>query len=338
MVHRFDLVLPLAVWLLLTPAFGQTANVVKYHADIHSVKYDYGVAEPVARLKPGDVLDTNTLDCFGNVIKKPGDPLSLVKGDNPLTGPFYIETAEPGDTLVVKILDLEVDGDSGVGAFAPGFGALNETNYTPMLHPPLPEKIWFYPINHGDNTATFKALDSDFSVKIPLHPFFGCIGVAPANGEARSSIVPAEFGGNMDAPEAKVGNTLYLPVNVNGALLYMGDGHAAMGDGEVAGTAIEVPLRAKVQVSVIKGHKINWPRFENDEAIMTVGAYRPLDDALRIAFTELVSWIHNDYGLSDLDAYELLSQVGRIHVDEMVDPNYVVVASIKKKYLPEKKN
>ena len=214
---------------------------------------------------------------------------------------------------------------------------LTSTRFTYTLQPPLPEKVWFYPINHAENTATFKALDSDFSVKIPLHPFFGCIGVAPANGEARSSVVPAEFGGNMDAPEATVGNTLYLPVNVPGALLYMGDGHAAMGDGEVAGTAIEVPLHARVQVNVIKGQKINWPRFENDQAIMAVGAYRPLDDCVRIAFTELVAWIHSDYGLSDLDAYELLSKVARIHLDEMVDPNYVVVASIEKKFLPAKK-
>jgi acetamidase/formamidase len=260
----------------------------------------------------------------------------MVKGDNPLTGPFYIEGAEPGDTLAVKILDLEVDGDQGVGAFAPGFGALNETNYTPMLHSPLPEKIWFYPVDHDSNTATFQALDSKFSVKIPLHPFFGCIGVAPSGGEARSSIVPAEFGGNMDSPEASVGNTVYFPVNVPGGLLYLGDGHAVMGDGEVAGTAIEVPLRARVQLSLIKGQKINWPRFENDSAIMAIGAYRPLDDCVRIAFTELVAWIHQDYGLSELDAYELLSQVAKIHLNEMVDPNYVVVASIEKKFLPPK--
>src|ERR1700726_3844345 len=318
-------------------ALAQTPNVVKYHATINDVKYVYGPAAPVARVKPGDVIETNTFDAFGNVLKKPGDKLSAVKGDNPLTGPFYIDGAQPGDTLAVKFLDLQVDGNQGVGAFAPGFGALNETSYTPMLHPPLPEKIWFYPIDKASNTATFKPLDSNFSVKIPLHPFFGCIGVAPASGEARSSIVPAEFGGNMDAPEVSVGNTLYLPVNVPGALLYMGDGHAAMGDGEVAGTAIEVPLRTRLLISVIKGKKIDWPRFENEDAIMAVGAYRPLDDALRIAFTELVGWIHTDYGLSELDAYELLSKVAKIHLDEMVDPNYVVVASIEKKYLPAKK-
>src|SRR6266849_5984740 len=339
-----DCVIPyiLAVLLLMgttANALAQraTGNLVKYHSTMNDVKYVYGVAQPVARLKPGDILETNTVDAFGNAIQKPGDTLSLVKGDNPLTGPFYIEGAEPGDTLEVKILHLEVDSNQGVGAFAPGFGALNETNYTPMLHPPLPEKIWFYPIDHATNTATFRALDSDFSVKIPLHQFFGCIGVAPAGGEARSSIVPEAFGGNMDSPEASVGNTVYFPVNASGALLYMGDGHAAMGDGEIAGTAIEVPLRARIQVSVVKGRKINWPRFENEDAIMTVGAYRPLDDCLRIAFTELVGWIHKDYGLSELDAYELLSKVAKIHLNEMVDPNYVIVASIEKKFLPPKK-
>lgn len=322
-------------------AFAQApaapGRVVRYPLDPKTLKYDFATAEPVARLKPGDILETNTVDCFGNAIKKPGDTLSLAPGDNPLTGPFYIEGAEPGDTLVVRILDLEVDGDQGVGALAPGFGALNTTNYTPMLNPPLTEKIWFFPIDHKKNVATFRGLDSKFSVEIPLRPFFGCIGVAPADGEARSSVVPAEFGGNMDAPEARAGNTVYFPVNVAGGLLYVGDGHAAMGDGEVAGTAIEVPLKARVQVDVIKGQKIAWPRFENGEAIMAVGAYRPLDDALRIAYTELVHWIHSDYGLSEMDAYELLSQVGQAHVTEMVDPNYVVVASIQKKYLPPKK-
>ncbi len=320
MIARF-----LSALLLVGLAFAQ--NEVHYTTTTANVKYLFATAEPVLRLKSGDILDTNTLDCFGNGLKKPGDTLSMATGDNPLAGPFYVEGAEPGDTLAVKILDLQVDGNTGIGAFAPGFGAINETNYTPMLHTPLPERVWLYPINHADNTATFKALDSDFSVKIPMHPFFGCIGVAPANGEARASVVPAEFGGN----------TVYFPVNVKGGLLYLGDGHAAMGDGEIAGTAIEVPLKARVQVSVIKGRTIAWPQFENDSAIMTVGAYRPVDDAVRIAFTELVHWIHRDYGLSEFDAYELLSKVGRIHLNEMVDPNYVVVASVEKKYLPGKK-
>ena len=326
-----------AVGFAQSKADGLSPRVVKYHATIDVVKYVYGSAPPVAHLHSGDILETNTLDCFGDVIKKPGDPLSLVKGDNPLTGPFHIDGAEPGDTLAIDILNLDVNGTQGVGAFAPGFGALNSTNYTPMLNPPLPERIWFYPIDHASNTASFHALDSDFSTTIALHIFLGCIGVAPADGEVRSSVVPAEFGGNMDAPEVSVGNTLYLPVNVPGALLYMGDGHAAMGDGEVAGTAIEVPLKVRLRVRLIKGKAIEWPRFENEHEIMAAGIYRPVDDALRIAFTQLVSWIHADYGLSELDAYELLSQVGKTHLTEMLDPNYVVVASIDKKYLPPRK-
>src|SRR5713226_1934396 len=316
------------------PQASPAARVVRYAGSMNDVKYVYGLAPPVARLRPGDILETNTVDAFGNAIQKPGDTLSLVKGDNPLIGPFYLEGAEPGDTLVVKILDVQVDSNQGVGALAPGFGALNPTDYTPMLNSPLPERIWFYPIDRAANTATFRALDSSFAVKIPLHPFLGCIGVAPAGGEARSSVVPAEFGGNMDAPEASPGNTLYLPVNVPGALLYLGDGHAAMGDGEVAGTAIEVPLRAKFQFELVKGKSTGWPRLENEHEIMTTGIYRPVDDAVRIAVTELVKWIHNDYGLSDLDAYELCSKVCKLHLTEMVDPNYVVVASIEKKFLP----
>jgi len=316
---------------------GTAPHVVRYQATIDNVKYVYGPAEPVARLRPGDVLETNTLDAFGNAIQKPGDSFALVRGDNPLTGPFYVEGAEPGDTLAVEILELKVDGRQGVGALAPGFGALNKTNYTPMLNPDLPERIWFYSIDNTENVATFKANDSSFSVKIPMTPFLGCIGVAPPGGESRMSITPGEWGGNMDASEARPGFIVYLPVNVPGALLYVGDGHAAQGDGEVAGTGVEVPLTLRLQVRVIKGQRIAWPRFENDKSLMAVGAYRPLDDALRIAFTQLVGWIHKDYGLSELDAYELLSKVARIHLTEMVDPNYVVVAIMDKEFLPPRR-
>jgi acetamidase/formamidase len=330
-------VIALGAGLLVVRSVAGQGPVVRYHATIDNVKYVYGPAEPVARIKPGEVLETNTLDAFGNVLQKPGDKLSLVKGDNPLSGPFFVDGAEPGDVLAVEILDLQIDSNQGVGTFESSFGALNGTSYTPVLNPPLEERIWFYPIDKATNTATFTATDSKFSVKIPLRPFFGCIGVAPPKGESRSSIVPAEFGGNMDSPEASVGNTVYLPVSVPGALLFLGDGHAAMGDGEVAGTAIEVPLRARIRVKLVKRQPIAWPRFENDSTIMAVGAYRPLDDCVRIAFTELVKWMHHDYGLSDLDAYELLSKVARIHLNEMVDPNYVVVASIEKKYLPRKR-
>jgi amidase len=331
----------LAVLLLSAAAWAQNieeGKVVRYELKPSELKYTYSASyNPVAHLKSGNILETNTVDCFGNVIKKPGDTLSMAPGDNPLTGPFYIDGAEPGDTLAVKILDIKLDSDQGIGALAPGFGAINSTNYTPMLNEPIKEKIWFYPVDRATSTATFQALDSNYKVKIPLHPFFGCIGVAPAGGEARSSVVPEAFGGNMDSPEASAGNTVYFPVNTPGAMLFLGDGHAVQGDGEIAGTALEIALRGRLQVRVIKGKKINWPRFENDDYIMTVGAYRPLDDALRIAFTELVGWIHNDYGLSEMDAYELLSKVAEIHLNEMVDPNYVIVAKVKKTFLPAMK-
>jgi len=326
-----------AVLCLAVASTAAAQTVVRYEPKESDLKYLFGVARPVATVKPGDIIDTKTFDCFVNKIRKPGDTLAMVPGDNPLTGPFYIEGAEPGDTLVVKILELTVDGDQGVGALAPGFGALNATNYTPMLHTPVPEKIWFYAIDRAKNEATFSALDSKFSTRIPLHPFLGCLGVAPAL-ESRSSVTPAEHGGNMDAPEASAGNTVYFPVTQKGALLYLGDGHAAMGDGEIAGTAIEVPMHARMQVDLIKGQKIAWPRFENERQIMALGAYRPLDDTLRIAFTELIGWITSETTLSQLDAYQLLSQVGRVHVTEMVDPNYVVIASIDKKFLPPRKN
>jgi len=325
------------------PAFAQTPSpgepqVVRFQGAMDNVKATFGPAEPVAHLKAGNILEANSLDCFGNALQKPGDPFSNIKIDNPLTGPFFIDGAEPGDTLAVHILDLQVDSNQGVGTFGPGFGAANSTHYTPMLEKvPLPDLAWYYPIDRQRKMTTFQALDSNFKVEFPMHPFLGCIGVAPANGEARSSIVPAEFGGNMDAPEVSPGNTLYLPVNVRGALFYFGDGHAAMGDGEVAGSAVEVPMKARFQFELIKGKSTGWPRFENDHEIMAAGIYRPVDDAVRIAVTELIHWIHRDYGLSELDAYELFSKVGKLHLTEMVDPNYVVIASIDKKYLPPKK-
>ena len=326
----------LAAFALLAPAAASAQQVVHYEPRESDLKFVYATVPPVATLQPGDTLETRTVDAFGGVIQKPGDTLAKVKGDNPLTGPFAVAGAEPGDTLAIRILDLTVDSNRGVGALAPGFGALNTTSYTPMLNPNLPEKIWFYDIDRSSNEATFHALDSSFTVKIPMQPFLGCLGVAPAGGEARASIVPAEFGGNMDAPEVRPGFTVYLPVNVAGGLLYMGDGHAGQGDGEVAGTAIEVPLRVRLRVDLIKKKKIAWPRFENESLLMAVGAYRPLDDALRVAFTELVGWIHSDYDLSELDAYELLSKVAKIHLVEMVDPNYVVVAAVEKKFLPKR--
>jgi acetamidase/formamidase len=312
-------------------------RTVRYDATINTVKYTFGPAEPVARVRSGEIVDTNTLDAAGGALQKRGDTISMAKGFNPLSGPFFIEGAMPGDTIAIKFLDLQVQGKQGWGANAPGFGILNTNKYTPMISPDFPENIWFYDIDQTSNTATFKAVHSNFTAKIPMKPFLGCVGVAPAGGESRNSQTPGEWGGNMDSPEASVGHTLYLPVNVAGALLYVGDGHAAQGDGELAGTAIEVATRVRFQVDVIKGRPIDWPRFETADTLMAFGSTRPLDDALRIATSELVKWIEKDYGLNRVDAYELISIAARIHLTEMVDPNFVVIVMMDKKYLPPKR-
>ncbi len=319
---------------LLIPAqlFSQNSgDTVHYQLRMNELKTVYGSLPPVMHVKPGQTIATTTVDADGKEAEAAG---FKVAGPNPLTGPFYVDGAEPGDVLAVKFIAIEPNAKQGWGSAGPGFGALNSSKYTPVVGGPIPKTEWVYPVDSAANVATFHAKDSNFTVKIPLHPFLGCVGVAPADGESRSSIVPAEFGGNMDAPEASVGNTLYLPVSVPGALLSFGDGHAAMGDGEVDGTAIEISMKVKLRVDLVKRKKIDWPRFENDDYIMAAGIYRPLDDALRISFTELIKWMHDSYGMSEMDAYELLSKVAEIHLDEMVDPNYVVVAKINKRFLP----
>jgi amidase len=310
---------------------AQAPKTVTYNLKLTELKYLFGPAQPVLTVNPKDTIDTTTVDAFGKAQQAAGMKFG---GYNPLTGPFYVAGAEPGDTLVVRFLAMEPNAKQGWGAALPGSGGVNSNKYTPVLGPLLPTREWTYQIDNASNTATYHAADSNFSVKIPMHPFLGCVGVAPAGGEARTSQAEGEFGGNLDASEASVGNTIYLPVNVPGALLYIGDGHAAQGDGEIAGTAIEISMKVRIQVDVIKHQKIDWPRFENNDYIMTVGAYRPLDDAVRIAFTEMVHWIHaRNNQLSELDAYELLSKTAEVHMDEMVDPVFVVVVKENKKFL-----
>ena len=311
------------------------AETHRYIPKREELKYVFGVAPPVLKIKPGDIVETWTEDAYSGSVKKPGDHEQ--GPPNPQTGPFYIEGAEPGDTLVVHLIKLEPASDQGVGSIFPGFGALTGTEYTPTLDQPLAARYWFFALDRKANTATFRATDSNFEVKIPLHPFLGCIGTAPENGEVRSTIVPEAFGGNMDAPEARADTTVYLPVNVRGALLYIGDGHAAQGEGEFAGTAIEVPMNVRFAVDLIKGQQLAWPRFEDDRYIMAAGSYRPLEDAFRIAYLGLIEWIAADYDLSKIDAYELLSKVSETKVTELVDPNYTVIAKVAKTFLPPRK-
>jgi acetamidase/formamidase len=256
--------------------------------------------------------------------------------DNPQTGPFFVEGAEPGDTLSIRILKLEPARDWGLSSSFPGFGALNGTDRTAMLGADLPETVWFYAVDRAKGVVTTRSQDGRYRWEVPLAPFLGCLGVAPANGEARSTVVPFDFGGNMDCPEVRAGNTVHLGVRVPGALLSFGDGHFAMGDGEIIGTAVEGAMNVELRVDLVKGRMTPWPRIENEEWMMSLGAARPLEDAARIAFKDMVSWVREKTGLAEMDAYQFVSQNAKAPVTEMVDPEYTVLVKIEKRRLPRK--
>ena len=225
--------------------------------------------------------------------------------------------------------------DPSLGLF-PGFGALNGTDRTAVLQPDLPETVWFYDVDKVKGIARTRSTDGKRSWEVPLAPFLGCLGVSPANGEARSTIVPDNFGGNMDCPEVRAGNTVYLGVRVPGALLSFGDGHYAMGDGEIIGTAIEGAMNVELTVDLIKHRETPWPRIENADWMMSLGAARPLEDAARIAFKDMVQWVMAETGMGELDAYEFVSQNAVAPVTEMVDPLYTVLVKIPRARLPKK--
>lgn len=314
------------------------SQTLKYTPGSEDFKYTFGHHKPVLTLKPGTTLETWIQDSYDGRVTKPTDvPSELIPQDhaNPQTGPFYIDGAEPGNVLVVHIIDLQPDKTYGFSSSFPHFGALTTTEYTALLHEPLPEKLWWYEIDRTKGTVRYKALTGTHTVEIPMSPFLGCIGVAPKRGEWRWTVTPEAYGGNMDNFNIKRGATVYLPVNVEGALLYIGDGHLAQGEGEIIGTAVEASMNVKIKVELIKDRSIAWPRVEDDDYIMAVGSYRPLEDAFRIAYKELILWMTEDYGMDTYDALQLASQVGEVDLAQVVDPNYTVVAKIRKNYLPK---
>jgi acetamidase/formamidase len=203
-----------------------------------------------------------------------------------------------------------------------------------MLGPELPEAVWFYDVDRARGVARTRSQNGKFAWEVPLAPFLGCLGVSPAYGEARSTIVPDSFGGNMDCPEVRAGNTVYLGVRVSGGLLSFGDGHYAMGDGEIMGTAIEGAMNVELTVDLVKHRETPWPRIENAEWIMSVGAARPLEDAARVAFKDMVQWVLEKTSLGEMDAYELVSQNARASVVQIVDPEYTVLVKVPKARLP----
>jgi acetamidase/formamidase len=299
--------------------------------------YTFGGRMPVAHLRSGDVLEVFTEDCFGGLVRGPGDLPSRVCRMpylNPVSGPFFVEDAEPGDTLAIHLASIVPTRDWGVSSTFPHFGALTSTSHTATLQPPLEERVWMYGIDRQAGTVRFQATDTDHSVDLPLDPMIGTIGVAPGGFEARSTIVPDTHGGNLDTPQLRAGTTLYLGVNVHGALFALGDGHARQGEGEACGVGVEIATTTTLTVEVIKGVPTVWPRLETDTAVMSIGCARPLEDAYRIAHHDLVGWVGSLTGLEMLDAYQLVSQAGRAPIGNVCDPNYTLLAAVDKALLP----
>jgi len=313
------------------------AVLLKWTPKHEELVYTFGGATPRQRIKPNTRIVTWTEDCFDGTVKTASDLPSRVMPlghDNPQTGPFFIEGAEPGDTVAAHILKLDPARTYGVSSFGPGFGALVGTDQTPMLGPDFPEATWRYDVDATRSVARASASDGKHAWEVPLAPFLGCLGVAPAGGEARTTIVPGNFGGNMDCPEVRAGNTVFLGVNVPGALLSFGDGHYAMGDGEIMGAAIEGAMNVEVYIELLKKRSTPIPRIENADEIMFVGAGRPLEDAARVAFKAMVGWVHQETGISEVDSYQFVSQNARAPIIQLVDPEYTVLVKIAKARLP----
>ncbi|MFB6507195.1 acetamidase/formamidase family protein [Streptomyces sp. NPDC002466] len=299
--------------------------------------WTFGGAAPVARIEPGTFLDLYTEDCFAGRVRSEKDLVSEVCEFpflNPQTGPFHVVGAEPGDTVAVHFVSIEPARDWAASTTVPLFGALTSTHTTASLQPPLPEVVWMWQLDRARRTCLFSARDSDVQVELPMDPMHGTVGVAPANLEVRSALVPDAHGGNMDTPEMRAGVTCYLGVNVEGALLSLGDGHARQGEGETCGVAVECAMNTVVLVELLKGVTTPWPRIESDTHLMSTGSARPLEDAFRISQLDLVQWLARDYGLSELDAYQLVSQAGEAPLANVCDTNYTCVAKIRKEWLP----
>ncbi|QDU59360.1 Acetamidase/Formamidase family protein [Planctomycetes bacterium Pan216] len=284
---------------------------------------------PIAKVAPGETVQIETIDAFEGRLrtdddlysqKCPGPPRA-----NPQTGPIYIEGAVPGDSLLVSILDIEPAEPFAVTALIPEFGGLTGTTQTATLDAPLPEQTRILPIEEGE-------IRLSETIRLPLDPFVGTIGTAP-DLESISSLVPGYWGGNMDCVETRPNSTLWLPVCNEGALFFVGDAHARQGDGEITGVAAEMSARVTVTFSLLKERRIRWPRIETSDYLMTVGSARPLEDAARIAWKELIGWLVDDHGFDSLEAYHLLGLAGEMRLGNMVDPSYSMVAKIAKRWI-----
>ena len=308
--------------------------------------YTFGPSEPALRVQSGDTVTAKTRDAIGfnekmepmpEEMKQRGVGTQLYER-NPLVGPVYIEEAEPGDILAVAIQSIELNRDYAWSRHLAHFGSF--TSEGPgkemFLNEPIPEAEFDWRLDLKKNTGILELKSSrQKRVEIPLHPFLGSIGVAPRFGRVEISLTPGEYGGNMDCIETKAGTVLYLPVSVRGAYFSFGDVHAAQGDGELCGVALETTAEVTFKLNVIKGKSIDWPRLEDETHIMTAGSGQPLMDCVRIAQVDLVKWLVDEYGFEKWEAFQVISQVGTTRIGNVVDPGFTVVAKFPKKYLPE---
>jgi acetamidase/formamidase len=293
-------------------------------------RYVYGpYAPPTLTVEPGALIEVETHDAFeGKVVTEDDLPSKVLNFPflNPQTGPIFVKGAEKGDCLAIRIVDIAPRGPQPVGTtcLVPEFGGLTGTGNTAMLNAPLPEVVKKIPV---DRNGVYWSKD----LTLPYEPFIGTIGVSPQI-EAISSLQPDYYGGNMDLPDMAPGAIVYFPVQTEGALLFVGDCHAIQGDGEVSGVALEMPATVTLQVDVIKNHPIAWPRLETEDFVMTIGCARPLEDAARIAYRELVRWFAAEKPMDEMEAYMFLTQAAKVRLGNMVDPKYCVAASVSKNY------
>jgi amidase len=284
--------------------------------------------EPVIRVKPKETLAVEVEDAPSGQIRKEGDfrDRSKIPFGNPVVGPIYIEGAEKGGTLSVFVKDIKPtigQGSTYLSEFNQRY--LTDVPVITFLNNRLPQRTKICQIKDG--------LVHFDNIKIPYRPMIGTIGVAPhPQAESiSSSVMPGQHGGNMDISDISPGSTVFLPIFHKGGLLYIGDAHAIQGDGEISGTAVEMPAELTIKVD-LKKENINWPRIETSHEIMTVvttSAARSFEDAIRTAFLELVMWMEKKSGIDRLSGLMLCSQVGRIRVGNL----WAVAAAIDKKFL-----
>ena len=279
---------------------------------------------PVLTVKSGAIIEAFTEEASDGQFNLNSTLEALDSPDfepiHPLTGPVYVEDAQPGDVLKVTLHKIEL-GDWGWNAILPGFGFLADTIDTKYLK--------LYELGKDKTSITFKE-----GIELPLNPFPGVMGVAPDTTALLSTIPPRANGGNMDDPNMSEGTTMYFPVFVEGGLFSIGDGHAVQGLGEVCGTAVECSLRIVYEIELIKGKSIEEPQYETDEYYATTGFAPTLDEAAKKATFYMINYLKAEHGLSTDEAYALCSLAGDLQIAEVVDlPNMLVTMHMPKSVL-----